>query len=40
MDRGVEEESKHFCLVAIGRLQLTSTPNASDLSGGNSNAGI
>nr|XP_018902279.1 PREDICTED: aryl hydrocarbon receptor nuclear translocator homolog isoform X1 [Bemisia tabaci] len=38
MDRGVEEESKHFCLVAIGRLQLTSTPNASDLSGGNSNA--
>uniref|UniRef100_A0A0A9Y6W6 Aryl hydrocarbon receptor nuclear translocator homolog n=1 Tax=Lygus hesperus TaxID=30085 RepID=A0A0A9Y6W6_LYGHE len=28
---GVEDESRHCCLVAIGRLQVTSTPNTSDL---------
>lgn len=27
----------HCCLVAIGRLQVTSTPNTSDLMGSNSN---
>lgn len=39
MDRMMEEESGHCCLVAIGRLQVTSTPNISDLAGSNSNAG-
>ncbi|XP_026666608.1 aryl hydrocarbon receptor nuclear translocator homolog isoform X3 [Ceratina calcarata] len=29
--------STHCCLVAIGRLQVTSTPNSSDLTGSNSN---
>ncbi|XP_076544360.1 aryl hydrocarbon receptor nuclear translocator homolog tgo isoform X3 [Osmia lignaria lignaria] len=29
--------SAHYCLVAIGRLQVTSTPNSSDLAGSNSN---
>lgn len=37
---GVNDEvSTHYCLVAIGRLQVTSTPNSSDLSGSNSNNG-
>ncbi|XP_008551069.1 aryl hydrocarbon receptor nuclear translocator homolog isoform X2 [Microplitis demolitor] len=45
-DRGVqasadgvvsEDVTSHCCLVAIGRLQVTSTPNTSDLTGGNSN---
>lgn len=40
MERIMEEDSGHCCLVAIGRLQVTSTPNISDLSGSNSNAGI
>lgn len=31
--------STHYCLVAIGRLQVTSTPNSSDLAGSNSNNG-
>lgn len=31
--------SAHYCLVAIGRLQVTSTPNSSDLAGSNSNNG-
>ena len=32
-DRGIENEdhANHCCLVAIGRLQVTSTPSASDL---------
>ncbi|GLV43244.1 tango [Carabus blaptoides fortunei] len=40
LDRQSEEEihSSHCCLVAIGRLQVTSTPNTSDLTGTNSNA--
>ncbi|EEB18222.1 conserved hypothetical protein [Pediculus humanus corporis] len=38
MDRGGEEDGSHCCLVAIGRLQVTSTPNTSDLSGSNNNA--
>ncbi|KAK6642862.1 hypothetical protein RUM43_004364 [Polyplax serrata] len=41
MDRGgkeVEQSGSHCCLVAIGRLQVTSTPNTSDLSGSNNNA--
>ncbi|XP_017763099.1 PREDICTED: aryl hydrocarbon receptor nuclear translocator homolog isoform X3 [Eufriesea mexicana] len=32
-----ENNSTHCCLVAIGRLQVTSTPNSSDLAGSNSN---
>ncbi|XP_024875953.1 aryl hydrocarbon receptor nuclear translocator homolog isoform X2 [Temnothorax curvispinosus] len=32
-----ENASTHCCLVAIGRLQVTSTPNSSDLTGSNSN---
>lgn len=38
MDRGEDEAhgSSHCCLVAIGRLQVTSTPNTSDLMGSNS----
>ncbi|MCL4123470.1 UNVERIFIED_CONTAM: hypothetical protein GTU68_006127, partial [Idotea baltica] len=38
MDRGEEEGhgSSHCCLVAIGRLQVTSTPNTSDLMGSSS----
>lgn len=39
MERAVEEDGTHCCLVAIGRLQVTSTPNTSDLSGANSNNG-
>ncbi|KAK0173667.1 hypothetical protein PV328_006829 [Microctonus aethiopoides] len=35
---GVSEDGNtHCCLVAIGRLQVTSTPNTSDLTGSNSN---
>ena len=35
---GVNDDvSTHYCLVAIGRLQVTSTPNTNDLSGSNSN---
>ncbi|KAM7311624.1 aryl hydrocarbon receptor nuclear translocator homolog isoform X1 [Ixodes scapularis] len=33
-----EDGASHCCLVAIGRLQVTSAPNASDLVGSNSNA--
>ncbi|XP_069195539.1 aryl hydrocarbon receptor nuclear translocator homolog isoform X3 [Procambarus clarkii] len=37
MDREEEAHgSSHCCLVAIGRLQVTSTPNTSDLMGSNS----
>lgn len=47
-DRGVQpgpdgvvndDVSPHYCLVAIGRLQVTSTPNTNDLTGPNSNSG-
>ncbi|RZB41635.1 aryl hydrocarbon receptor nuclear translocator -like, partial [Asbolus verrucosus] len=40
MERQAEDEihNSHCCLVAIGRLQVTSTPNTSDLSGSNSTA--
>ncbi|XP_045482626.1 aryl hydrocarbon receptor nuclear translocator homolog isoform X3 [Harmonia axyridis] len=40
LDRQTEDEihSSHCCLVAIGRLQVTSTPNTSDLSGSSSTA--
>lgn len=38
MERTVDEDGSHCCLVAIGRLQVTSTPNTSDLAGTNSNA--
>jgi len=40
MDRGADDDghASHCCLVAIGRLQVTSTPNTSDLSGANNNA--
>ncbi|RZF37832.1 hypothetical protein LSTR_LSTR014835 [Laodelphax striatellus] len=38
MERAVEEDGSHCCLVAIGRLQVTSTPNTSDLSSSNNNA--
>lgn len=38
MDRSVEEDGSHCCLVAIGRLQVTSTPNTTDLAGSNSNS--
>ncbi|XP_046416067.1 aryl hydrocarbon receptor nuclear translocator homolog isoform X1 [Neodiprion virginianus] len=34
---GDDSGSSHCCLVAIGRLQVTSTPNTSDLTGSNSN---
>lgn len=39
MDRGADDDghASHCCLVAIGRLQVTSTPNTSDLSGANNN---
>ncbi|XP_037031345.1 aryl hydrocarbon receptor nuclear translocator homolog isoform X1 [Bradysia coprophila] len=38
MDRNQEDDMHaHCCLVAIGRLQVTSTANSSDLAGGNSN---
>ncbi|XP_053984485.1 aryl hydrocarbon receptor nuclear translocator homolog isoform X3 [Hylaeus anthracinus] len=32
-----ENAGSKYCLVAIGRLQVTSTPNSSDLAGSNSN---
>lgn len=37
MDRQADDDmhSSHCCLVAIGRLQVTSTANSSDLSGSN-----
>lgn len=36
MDRDSDENSStHCCLVGIGRLQVTSTPNCSDLMGPN-----
>uniref|UniRef100_T1JSA3 PAS domain-containing protein n=1 Tax=Tetranychus urticae TaxID=32264 RepID=T1JSA3_TETUR len=42
IERGLDREDGHhgsqFCLVAIGRLQVTSTPDTSDLMGSNSNA--
>ncbi|XP_073990611.1 aryl hydrocarbon receptor nuclear translocator homolog tgo isoform X4 [Rhodnius prolixus] len=38
MERGVEDDGTHSCLVAIGRLQVTSTPNTTDMAGSNSNA--
>lgn len=38
MERLMDEDAGHCCLVAIGRLQVTSTPNTSDLAGSNSNA--
>nr|ALT07183.1 bHLH transcription factor ARNT [Dastarcus helophoroides] len=40
LDRQSEDEihASPCCLVAIGRLQVTSTPNTTDLSGSNSNA--
>ncbi|XP_067013436.2 aryl hydrocarbon receptor nuclear translocator homolog isoform X2 [Anabrus simplex] len=40
MDRGADDDghASHCCLVAIGRLQVTSTPNTSDLAGANNNA--
>lgn len=42
IERGLDGEDghhgSHFCLVAIGRLQVTSTPDTSDLMGSNSNA--
>lgn len=42
MDRGMDDDAhsgSHCCLVAIGRLQVTSTPNTSDLVGSTSTAG-
>lgn len=37
MDRNQDDDMHtHCCLVAIGRLQVTSTANSSDLTGGNS----
>ena len=42
MDRGVDDDAhsgSHCCLVAIGRLQVTSTPNTSDLVGSSSASG-
>uniref|UniRef100_A0A8D9EG19 Aryl hydrocarbon receptor nuclear translocator homolog n=1 Tax=Cacopsylla melanoneura TaxID=428564 RepID=A0A8D9EG19_9HEMI len=36
--RVVDEDGAHCCLVAIGRLQVTSTPNTNDLAGGNNNS--
>lgn len=40
LDRQSEDDmhSSHCCLVAIGRLQVTSTPNTSDMTGSNSSA--
>ncbi|XP_043281795.1 aryl hydrocarbon receptor nuclear translocator homolog isoform X3 [Venturia canescens] len=35
---GDENVATHCCLVAIGRLQVTSTPNTNDLAGSNSNS--
>ncbi|KAJ8918767.1 hypothetical protein NQ315_015087 [Exocentrus adspersus] len=40
LERQADEEihSSHCCLVAIGRLQVTSTPNTSDMTGSTSNS--
>ncbi|KAL8610745.1 hypothetical protein ACOMHN_016728 [Nucella lapillus] len=39
MERGDgEDNGSHCCLVGIGRLQVTNTPNCSDLMGPNANA--
>lgn len=38
MDSDDGHGGSHCCLVAIGRLQVTSTPNTSDLMGSNSNS--
>ncbi|XP_065226744.1 aryl hydrocarbon receptor nuclear translocator homolog isoform X3 [Planococcus citri] len=38
MERIIEEDSAHCCLIAIGRLQVSSAPNVSDLSGPSSNS--
>lgn len=42
VERGLDGEDghhgSHSCLVAIGRLQVTSTPDTNDLMGSNSNA--
>ncbi|CAH0391895.1 unnamed protein product [Bemisia tabaci] len=38
IDQNIDVDSKQCCLVAIGRLQLTSMPNTTDLSEGSSNA--
>lgn len=35
MDRADDEPGSHCCLVAIGRLQVTSAPNCSDIMGNN-----
>ena len=37
IDRGREDDGSHCCLVAIGRLQVTSAPNCSDIMGNSSN---
>ncbi|XP_014205398.1 aryl hydrocarbon receptor nuclear translocator homolog isoform X2 [Copidosoma floridanum] len=34
---GDDGANSHYCLVAIGRLQVTSTPNTNDLAGSSSN---
>lgn len=39
MEARGEDDGTHCCLVAIGRLQVTSTPNTSDMSGANNNCG-
>lgn len=39
MESRGEDDGTHCCLVAIGRLQVTSTPNTSDMSGANNNCG-
>ncbi|XP_044008920.1 aryl hydrocarbon receptor nuclear translocator homolog isoform X3 [Aphidius gifuensis] len=36
-DGVITDDANHCCLVAIGRLQVTSTPNTNDLAGSNSN---
>ncbi|XP_075744965.1 aryl hydrocarbon receptor nuclear translocator homolog tgo isoform X1 [Rhipicephalus microplus] len=38
VEPGDQDGGSHCCLVAIGRLQVTSAPNPSDLVGSNSNA--
>ncbi|KAL4227602.1 hypothetical protein ACF0H5_013043 [Mactra antiquata] len=37
MDHSEDEHGSHCCLVGIGRLQVTSAPNCSDILGQNSN---
>lgn len=36
--RVVDDDGAHCCLVAIGRLHITSTPNTNDLAGGTNNS--